>query len=74
MKKGCGVRVQRPPQPISNQYPCSLALFVYKGQARGQRLIRSSVRLNSYYLVAYGSINPLYSISFLFSLLGEQSD
>ncbi|VUZ49100.1 unnamed protein product, partial [Hymenolepis diminuta] len=41
----CGVRVQRPPLPISNQYPCSLALFVFKNQAPGQRLIRSSVRL-----------------------------
>ncbi|VUZ55761.1 unnamed protein product, partial [Hymenolepis diminuta] len=41
----CGVRVLRPPQPIRNQYPWSLALFLSKGQARGQRLIRSSVRL-----------------------------
>ncbi|VUZ57073.1 unnamed protein product, partial [Hymenolepis diminuta] len=35
----------RPPQPISNQYPCSLALFVFKNQARGQGPIRISVRL-----------------------------
>ncbi|VUZ45102.1 unnamed protein product, partial [Hymenolepis diminuta] len=41
----CGVRVQRPPQPISNRYPCSLALFVSRAQAHGERLIRSSVRL-----------------------------
>ncbi|VUZ50182.1 unnamed protein product, partial [Hymenolepis diminuta] len=41
----CGVRVQRPSQPISNQYLCSLALLVFKDQARGQRLIRSSVLL-----------------------------
>ncbi|VUZ40955.1 unnamed protein product [Hymenolepis diminuta] len=37
--------MQRPPQPISNQYPCSLALFAFKDQACRQRLIRSSVRL-----------------------------
>ncbi|VUZ39427.1 unnamed protein product, partial [Hymenolepis diminuta] len=37
----CGVREQRPPQPISNQYPCSLAWFVFKGRG----FIRSSVRL-----------------------------
>ncbi|VUZ53368.1 unnamed protein product [Hymenolepis diminuta] len=41
----CGVRVQRPPQPISNQYPCSSALLVFNDQSRGQRLIRRSVRL-----------------------------
>ncbi|VUZ44055.1 unnamed protein product, partial [Hymenolepis diminuta] len=44
-KRACGVRVQRPPQPISNQYLCSLALSVFKDQTRRQRLIRSSVRL-----------------------------
>ncbi|VUZ53330.1 unnamed protein product, partial [Hymenolepis diminuta] len=41
----CGVRVQRPPQPISNQHLCSLALFAFKDQACGQRLIRSFIRL-----------------------------
>ncbi|VUZ44887.1 unnamed protein product [Hymenolepis diminuta] len=35
--------MQRPSQPIRSHYPCSLALFVFKGQTRGQRLIRSSV-------------------------------
>ncbi|VUZ40006.1 unnamed protein product, partial [Hymenolepis diminuta] len=41
----CGVLVERSPHPISSQYPCGLALLVFKGQVRGQRLIRSSVRL-----------------------------
>ncbi|VUZ47873.1 unnamed protein product, partial [Hymenolepis diminuta] len=41
----CGARVQRPPQPISNQYPFTLALFVFKDQGRGQQLIRSSFHL-----------------------------
>ncbi|VUZ52695.1 unnamed protein product [Hymenolepis diminuta] len=45
MNYSCGVRVQRPPQPISNQYPCSLALFAFKDQAREQGFIRSSDRL-----------------------------
>ncbi|VUZ48871.1 unnamed protein product, partial [Hymenolepis diminuta] len=39
------VSLQRPPQPISNQYPCSFELLVFEDQARGQRLTRSSVRL-----------------------------
>ncbi|VUZ51825.1 unnamed protein product, partial [Hymenolepis diminuta] len=29
-------------QAISGHYPCALALFVYRNQARGQHLIRSS--------------------------------
>ncbi|VUZ48531.1 unnamed protein product, partial [Hymenolepis diminuta] len=43
--RACGARLQRPPQPISSHCPYSLALFVFKDRARGQRLIRSSVRL-----------------------------
>ncbi|VUZ54011.1 unnamed protein product [Hymenolepis diminuta] len=46
----CGVSVQRPPQPISSQYPCSSALFVFEDQARGQRLIRSSVHIVKFLL------------------------
>ncbi|VUZ43790.1 unnamed protein product [Hymenolepis diminuta] len=64
-----GVRQQRPHQPIINQYPCSLALFVHKDQGRGQRLTRSSVRLKFIHPIAYGSINPLHSTPFLFALL-----
>ncbi|VUZ48867.1 unnamed protein product, partial [Hymenolepis diminuta] len=68
----CGVCVQRPPQPISNQYSCSFELLVFEDQARGQRLTRSSVRLKFIHPIAYGSINPLHFMPFLFSLLWEQ--
>ncbi|VUZ51585.1 unnamed protein product, partial [Hymenolepis diminuta] len=62
----CGVHVQGPLQPISNQYSCSLALLVFKDQAPGQHLIKSSVCLK------FSSINPLHSTPFLSSLLWEQ--
>ncbi|VUZ53351.1 unnamed protein product, partial [Hymenolepis diminuta] len=47
----CGVCLQRPPQPISNQYPHHLALFVFKDQARGQRPISSSFAIK--FLLSY---------------------
>ncbi|VUZ52401.1 unnamed protein product [Hymenolepis diminuta] len=46
----CGFRLQKPPQPINSHYPCSLALFVFKDQARGQRLIRSSLQMITFLL------------------------